>query len=184
MSDLILAKRYAKALYSSAEEANAAEQIGEQLKAVVDLFAQAQEQDPMVRSFLSHPSVTNEAKMDVIKQVFGDSLSELLYNTLGLLIERGRWSLLPALYQAYEEIADEKAGRARALVYSAYELSEADSQAIAAQFSKITGKQILVQNIVDRSLIGGIRVRIGDRLYDGSIAGRLEQLRKQLKQNA
>jgi len=120
----------------------------------------------------------------LIKRAFGDGLSELVISTLKLLIERGRFPVLPAMYQAYTAIADERSGRARAIVYSAYELSEADSQAIAAQFSRLTGKTIAVENVIDKSLIGGIRVRIGDRLYEGSVAGKLEQLRKQLKQNA
>jgi len=180
MSDLVVAKRYAKALHASAEESGSVEQTGEQLRAVLDVY----NQEPDLRVIMSHPGIAADAKLDLIKRAFGDGLSELVISTLKLLIERGRFSVLPALYQAYTAIADERSGRARAIVYSAYELSEADNQAIAAQFGKLTGKTITVENVVDKSLIGGIRVRIGDRLYEGSVAGKLEQLRKQLKQNA
>jgi len=180
VSDFVVAKRYAKALYTSAEEAGSVEQIAEQLQ----LAAQLYKQEEGFRAILSHPAVANDDKINFIKKSFGDSLSELVYSTLQLLIERGRVSVLPSLSQAYDEIADERSGRARARVYSAYPLSEADVKAVEAQFSKITGKQITADNIIDRSLIGGIRVRIGDRLYEGSVAGKLEQLRNQLKQNA
>jgi F-type H+-transporting ATPase subunit delta len=180
MSDLVVAKRYAKALHASAEESGSVEQTGEQLQSVVDVYNQEQD----LRVIMSHPGISADAKLDLIKQAFGDRLSDLVISTLKLLIERGRFSVLPAMCKAYMDIADERSGRARAIVYSAYELSEADNQAIAAQFGKLTGKTIAVENIIDKSLIGGIRVRIGDRLYEGSVAGKLEQLRKQLKQNA
>jgi F-type H+-transporting ATPase subunit delta len=180
MSDLVVAKRYAKALHASAEENGSVEQTGEQLRAVLDVY----NQEPDLRVIMTHPGIAADAKLDLIKRAFGDGLSELVISTLKLLIERGRFPVLPAMYQAYTAIADERSGRARAIVYSAYELSEADSQAIAAQFSRLTGKTIAVENVIDKSLIGGIRVRIGDRLYEGSVAGKLEQLRKQLKQNA
>lgn len=167
-------------MYLSAEEAGMVEPIAQQLELVVQMYRQEDE----FRSILAHPGVSQADKLDMIKGSFGESLSELMYSTVKLLIERGRLSLLPSLYDAYIEIADERSGRARATVYSAYELSDADKKAIESRFSKITGKKIIINNIIDETLIGGVRVRIGDRLYEGSIAGKLEQLRNILKQNA
>jgi len=180
LSDYVVAKRYAKALYASAEEAGVVEKISGELQ----LAAQIYKEEEQFRAILSHPGVENDAKFDLFKQSFGEALSELVYNMVKLLIERGRLALLPSICQAYLEIADERSGRAQAKVYSVYPLTDEDKRAVEAHFSKITGKQISVDNIIDRSLIGGIRVRIGDRLYDGSVAGKLQQLQNQLKQNA
>lgn len=180
MSDFVVAKRYAKALYDSAQAAGDAERVNEELQATAEVYEREQD----FRAVMSHPAIATEAKLAFLKDVFGEGLSELMYSTLQLLVERGRFSVLPSLQQAYANIADERAGRAKARVYSAQGLTDTDREAISAQFSKLTGKQISVENIIDPSLIGGIRVRIGDRLYEGSVAGKLEQLRNQLKDNA
>lgn len=180
MSDYVVAKRYARALFEVAQEAGSVESTAEQLRIVAELWEQAKD----FRSFMSHPGVPNASKMELVKQATGSDLSELVSHTLELLIERGRFSIVPALYQTFVAISDEQFGRAKALVYSAYELTEADRKAVAEHFGKLTGKQLSIENQIDKSLIGGIRVRIGDRLYDGSVAGKLEQLHNQLKQNA
>jgi F-type H+-transporting ATPase subunit delta len=72
-------------------------------------------------------------------------------------------------------------GRAEAAVYSAKALTESEAAAIAAKFTNLTGRNIQVTNIVDPSLIGGIKVRIGDKLYDGSLSGKLERMEKVLQ---
>ncbi len=180
MSEYVVAKRYAKALFEVAQEAGSVESTADQLQLVAELLEQSKD----FRSFMTHPSVPGKDKLKLVKDAFGTELSELVYQTLELLIERGRFPIIPAVHKAFVAISDEQSGRAKAIVFSAYELSDADSKAIEEQFGKLTGKQLSIENVIDKSLIGGIRVRIGDRLYEGSVAGKLEQLHNQLKQNA
>jgi F-type H+-transporting ATPase subunit delta len=82
------------------------------------------------------------------------------------------------------KIAGEALGQARATVYTAQALSAEELGNVAAQFSGLTGKKITAEQVVEPALLGGIQVRIGDRLYDGSLAGKLDRLQKSLNKRA
>ncbi len=86
------------------------------------------------------------------------------------------------MLQSYVAIANEALGQAEATVYTPYPLSESDAGKVAEKFSKLTGKTIRVNNVIDQSLIGGMQVRIGDRIYDGSLSGKLQRLSKSLQE--
>ncbi|GIP35549.1 F0F1 ATP synthase subunit delta [Paenibacillus sp. J2TS4] len=177
-SDTIVAKRYAKALFEIAQSRSLVSQVEEELKVVVAVI----EQNDDFQQFLLHPKYDLNEKINLLSRVFKDNLSDAVFNTLCLLIERGRGMLFHALLDYYVSIANEAMRQADAIVYSPAALSEQESQAIAAQFGKMIGKTIRVDNVVDSSLIGGIQVRIGDRLYDGSLSGKLARMEKTLKQ--
>jgi F-type H+-transporting ATPase subunit delta len=103
-------------------------------------------------------------------------------NTLQLLIEKGRETLVGAVYEDYVKIAGEALGQANATVTSALPLTVEEATNVKAQFEQMIGKKVRIENIVDPSLLGGLQVRIGDRLYDGSLSGKLARLEKSLKQ--
>lgn len=176
MSDIVVAKRYAKALFEVAKEKNLISQVEEELKSVVN----AVKDNADLQKFLGHPNIGASVKTDLLKQIFEGKVSEPVWNMLQVLIDKGRAAILSALAVEYVKIANEALGQASATVYSAASLTDAQQAEIAAQFSKITGKTIRVANVVEPKLIGGIQVRIGDRLYDGSIAGKLDRLAKSL----
>ena len=177
-SDTIVAKRYAKALFEAAQEKGSSEQVKEDLKAVVDIIGADQDFEKL----LQHPNIDSSVKIGLIKAAFSGKISELVFNTLQLLVERRRESLLSALLGYYTAIANDASGQANAIVSSPYALSEQEEQAISEQFGKLTGKKIAVESIIDPSLLGGIQVRIGDRLFDGSFSGKLARLQKSLRQ--
>ncbi len=178
--NVIVAKRYANALFEAASDRNLVAEVEQELKAIVQII----EAEPDLGKFLEHPNIDNTKKIALLQNVFEDKISEIVWNTLKLLITRGREAILPNLMQYYVEIANEALGQANALVYSPYSLSDQESTEIAAKFGQITGKTIQVENILDETLLGGLRVRIGDRLYDGSLSGKLANLEKSLKQKA
>ena len=84
----------------------------------------------------------------------------------------------------FTKVANEALGQASAIVYSAFVLSDAQQAEIASHFSKVTGKTIRVSSVVEPKLLGGVQVRIGDRLYDGSLSGKLARLEQSLKTQA
>jgi F-type H+-transporting ATPase subunit delta len=178
MSDIVVAKRYARALFEVAQEKGLIAQVEEELKSV----ANAIKGNADLQKFLNHPSVDNAVKKDLLKQIFEGQVSEPVWNTLQVLIDKGREDIVPALVHDYVKIANEAQGLANAIVYSAFALSENQIAEIAAHFKQITGKTLRVETAIDPKLLGGIQVRIGDRLYDGSISGKLERLAKSLKQ--
>lgn len=177
--EVIVAKRYAKALFELANEKGQAGKVQEELKAVVAAISANSE----LESYLKHPGVPAESKVELLKQAFEGSISELVLNTLSLLVQKGRESLTGALYEAYVNIAGEALGEANAVVTSALPLTEEETKQVSVQFGQLLGKKVRIENIVNPSLLGGIQVRIGDRLYDGSLSGKLARLEKQLQQS-
>ncbi|EGL13628.1 F0F1 ATP synthase subunit delta [Paenibacillus chitinolyticus] len=178
MSDIVVAKRYAKALFEAAKEQNTVAQVETELTEIVQTIQDHAE----LRSVLDHPNIDVPAKRQLLSNIFADRISPLVMNTIKLLIDRRRQSLLPIVLSDFVQISNESLGQADATIYTALPLSEVQVKEIADNFSRMTGKQIRVQTVVDPSLLGGITVRIGDRLYDGSLAGKLERLEKSLKQ--
>jgi F-type H+-transporting ATPase subunit delta len=175
--DTVVAKRYAKALFELAQEQSIISEVEEQLKLVV----QALEKDPEASKFLELPSIDPEKKIAVLKGAFGDHVSALLLHTIELLLIRGRQDLIADVYKAYTKIAGESLGQAHATVYTAKPLSGAELSEVEASFGKLSGKKIIAEQIVEPALLGGVQVRIGDRLYDGSLSGKLDRLQKSFK---
>lgn len=169
----VAAKRYAKALFLIAQEKGTIEEIGAQLNAVAVAI-----DGEDVRAFLHHPNIGTDTKIAALTKAASGSVSEPVLNTLQLLVERGRSNAIGAVATAYKEIADEALGRAQAQVVSAFALTPEQQEDIARRFSELTGKKVAVENTVDSSLLGGVRVRIGDTLYDGSLATKLANLER------
>ncbi|MUT65082.1 F0F1 ATP synthase subunit delta [Paenibacillus sp. NEAU-GSW1] len=175
--DTVVAKRYAKALFELAQQNGIVSEVEDQLK----LIAQALEQDQDAAKFLSFPNIAPENKIAVLKSAFGDRVSSIVLNTLELLVVRGRQDVILEVSEAYTKIAGEALGQAHATIYSAAQLSVAEFTEVVNQFNQLTGKKIIAQQIVEPTLLGGVQVRIGDRLYDGSLSGKLDRLQKSFK---
>ncbi|MFC6334943.1 F0F1 ATP synthase subunit delta [Paenibacillus septentrionalis] len=178
--DAVVAKRYAQALFELAAAGKVVNEVEHEIKLVVTALSDNEQ----LNKFLNLPGVEVENKVELLKESFGSSVSELVYNTLRLMIERGRQNVIANLYESYAKIAGEVLGQAKAVVYTATLLSESELAGVAAQFEQVTGKKIVAEQVVDPALLGGVRVRIGDRLYDGSLSGKLERLQKTLNSKA
>ncbi|TLS50520.1 F0F1 ATP synthase subunit delta [Paenibacillus antri] len=170
----VAAKRYAKALFALAKEKGSVEETGAQFEAV----AAALEGNADIRNFFDHPNIGADAKVRALKQAVGGQVSDYVLNTLMLLVERGRGAAIGEVSSAYRAIADESLGRAQARVTSAFALSAEQQQEIARKFGALTGKEVAVETVVDPSILGGIRVRIGDTLYDGSLSTKLAEIER------
>lgn len=171
-----VAKRYAKALFEVAKEQNIITAAENDLLLVAGVLKDL----PEFAKLLEHPNVSSEAKTDLLTKAFEGKISVPVWNTLQLMVAKGRGGLFVQLLEQFVEIANEASGKVTAVAYTPELLTEAESQAVADTFSAITGKTVTLRNEVDPSLLGGIRVRIGDRLYDGSLSGKLDRLKKEL----
>jgi F-type H+-transporting ATPase subunit delta len=117
---------------------------------------------------------------DVVRGAIARPVGDQLINLVGLLVGRRRVSLLPAIAAEYGRLLDRQRGVAAALVTSAAPLTTEETDAIAARISVMTGSTVSLRTAVDPDLIGGVTVRIGDRLIDASVRGRLERLRDRI----
>lgn len=170
--DTIVAKRYAKALFEVAQQQQRVLETEQELRAVVVALTG----DKEIGKFISSPNISDDAKRNALHASLDGKVSESVLRTVLLLIERGRVDLLDALLSDYVKIEGESLGIANALVYSTYALNEEEKQAVAREFGGRVNKQVRIENIVDPSLLGGLKVAIGDTIYDGSLSGKLERL--------
>ncbi|GAB2721526.1 F0F1 ATP synthase subunit delta [Paenibacillus thermoaerophilus] len=175
--DIAVAKRYARALFEIAREKGIVEQVGEDLQGIAATI----KADKDFAALLAHPSVSTAAKKEILAKAFEGRVTDVVFNTIQLLADRRREELLPTLAFDYMQIADEASGSARATIRTPRTLSDEEVAKIAEQFGKLAGKTIRAVQELDPSLIGGIQVRIGDRLYDGSVSGKLARLQKALQ---
>jgi F-type H+-transporting ATPase subunit delta len=172
-----IARVYAEALMATARQAGLADEIGDELDAVV---RQVLARHPNIERFFSNLSVGRNAKQQVIDAAFGDANSELLRKFLGVLNQNNRLGLLRAIAAAYQRLRDEAANRVRVRVTSAVELNEAQVAALKNTLTETLNAQPVLDVQTDADLLGGLVVRVGDRVYDTSVRTRLNNIRNHL----
>jgi F-type H+-transporting ATPase subunit delta len=168
-----IATRYAEALFSLARENNLVAPVEEDLRAAAELFRQL----PDLSRMLEHPEVTLNRKYVLLEKTFSRAIQPLTFAFLKLLVRRSRSSLLALLGEEYSRLADADAGLIRVEVDSAVAMSEEQSSRLQQALGRLTGKQVMLQLHLAPALLAGVRVRIEDKMLDGSAAGRLEALR-------
>lgn len=176
---LVVARRYAKALYEIALQDGRTVEVEQELQMLVSAL-----NDESVQKFLLSPNISRSEKWNVLEGVLGDKLSKPVVSMARLLVERERTDVLPDILDAYVKITGEALGLADAIVYTAHPLTDEEQHAIESEFGAMLNKKIRVQSHLDKGLLGGIKVRIGDVIYDGSLSGKLERLEKSFRRQA
>jgi F-type H+-transporting ATPase subunit delta len=173
-----IARRYAKALFDLAV---AADRVDAWARSLVAL-KKAVDSSPELRDLLANPVYTKEQRQGLaarLAQALG--LEREPANLLALLADRNRLGYLAAVADVFHRLADEKMGRLRARVASAVPLSEPEAAALAAKLAAATQGQVIVERVVDPSLLGGVVAQVGSLVYDGSLRSQLEDLRRAMK---
>ena len=172
------AKRYAQALFAIANENDAAE-------AWLDELGQAQAalDDPTVRAYLETPRVRTEEKLDVVTRLL-EGREPMVANLVGLLAARRAVPALGAVTDAYGELLNEQLGRVRAEVTTAETMSSAQRRKLSSSLGAALDKQIVLDTREDPEIIGGIVVRVGDQIIDGSVRSRLAALKRKLERES
>ncbi|AJS60405.1 F0F1 ATP synthase subunit delta [Paenibacillus sp. IHBB 10380] len=178
--DTVVAKRYAKALFDVASQEQRTVEVEQDLKSIVEAI----QSNPDIEAFLSTPNISEADKLNALSRALQGKLSQTVINTVELLVKRRRTNIFPDLLESYVKFEGESLGRADAVVYSTYQLDEREKETVAAEFGQIVHKNIRVTNIIDKSLLGGLKVVIGDTLYDGSLSGKLARLEQSFARQA
>ena len=168
------ARRYARAVFDLAQEEGRVEEWRERLAVLREVFV-----DETVAAVLTNPTIPLSTRMELIS-VPSTALDEESINLAKLLVESNRVREISALVDEYEALADSAAGRVRATVTTAIELTTHDRDRVADQLSKRLGKEISLRLEVDPAILGGLKLQYGDHLVDASVATRLQQLRRRL----
>ncbi|QDR82112.1 F0F1 ATP synthase subunit delta [Sporomusa termitida] len=174
-----LALKYAQAIYEIASERALLDNVEKQLRLVEATIAGHTD----LATLMYHPLVPAAAKKETINRVFAGDLDGFVQSFLQLLIDKRREPALPAIIREFIRLANEARNIAEAEVFTAKELSAGQLEALAAKLSSVTGKSIVLKTTIDQELLGGVVVKIGDKLIDGSVARQLKALKAALLTN-
>lgn len=133
-----------------------------------------------VMALLSNPSIPAASRTQVLGRILGGDVIGPPLHLLTLMIRRGRFELLPGVVREFIRLYQSLEGIVPATVTSATPLDSTEVEALGERLAVLTGKRIELREEVDPELLGGIQVRVGDRLIDGSVRGRLERMRAEL----
>jgi len=174
----VVASRYAEALFQIGEEENLVDLIYSELKAVVDIFDENQEFFNIIKS----PVISKKEKIELIDNVFSKGLNSNSINFLKLLIEKNRISFIADIAMSYKERLNEKNNVIEGTVITAIPMNQDEIQELAKELSKKYNKNVTLENIVDKSILGGVLVRLGNEEIDGTVKTRLSKVKEQLSQ--
>jgi F-type H+-transporting ATPase subunit delta len=171
------AERYARAIFELGAESGQLDRLTQELTE----FAASYVEVLVLRRALENPVLEESVRESVLRQLARQAhLSPLTTNALLVLLKRRRLGALPAIARRLRTLADEKNGVLRAKVTSAGSLPETYVRQLQTSLERALGKRVIVEHDEDASLIGGVVARIGDNTFDGSIAGRLDELERKL----
>jgi F-type H+-transporting ATPase subunit delta len=173
------ARRFAEAAFEVAQRDDTVETWRAELDASGAIAA-----DEEVGRMLANPAVPLETRTEMATSIFGKVVSQPVLNLIKLLLRRGRIDDLPRVAAEFRRLDNARQGITLATATSAAPLSRDEIRAVTARLEQLTGGRIELDVQVDPSLLGGLVVRVGDRLIDGSVRGRLERLRNQLVSGA
>jgi F-type H+-transporting ATPase subunit delta len=171
------AGRYAKAVFSLAREAGTAEAVGREL----EQFAAELAASPQLAAVLQRPWIKPAERQAVATEVAKRAgCGASVQKAVGLVASRGRIDHLPELVAAYRALVDDELGRVRADVRTSVAFTADEKTQLATRLGRALGKQVLVEETVDTSLLGGFVAQVGSLILDGSLDGQLARMRERL----
>ena len=176
MSHIRVARRYASALMSSANETNKLQQVSDDLSLIRQVIKDSKE----FAAFLCSPVVKVDKKTEVLEELFASRVQPLTWEFIRLVALKRREEALEAIADEFFRLRDVQEKIVRVKVKSSTELSSDQTAKLIASFERLTGKNVRIAAAVDASLVGGFVARVGDTMYDGSVRHQLEVMRKRL----
>lgn len=174
----VIANRYAEALFQIGEEENKTDNLYNELKEVSSLVATNKELNNVMKS----PLVSKAEKIQLVDALFADKVDNDLKNFLKVLIEKGRITSLKSIEATYKELLNKKNNILEGYVISAVPMADEKIKELQDELSKKYNKNVTLENKVDKNILGGVLVRLGNTEIDGTIKTRLDGLKNQLSQ--
>jgi F-type H+-transporting ATPase subunit delta len=175
-----VAVAYAQSILDLANEQKQVEPIGLELATLRQIV----DENPSFRDVLANPGISTDDRAKLLSNIFRGKISTLLFNTIGVLNRKGRLGLLPEIAVAYSDLLDKQLGKVEVDLRVAQKLEPAQLEAARRSISAALGKDAVLHQYVDESVIGGVVLRVGDKLIDASVRHQLASMRKQLMASA
>jgi len=175
---MAIALKYAKGLFTAAKELNKTKEFGEELNQIKDLLISM----PEVLSALQNPIYPPDLKMEIIEEILKVmKVDPEIERFLKLLVERRRIQYIREIVTMYQELLDEELNIARGEVITAYPLSEEEKKELEEVLKNYLKKEVILESKVDEGIIGGIKIRIGDLIFDGTLKTQLNKMKEIIK---
>lgn len=179
---------YAKALLGAAEKSGQTDQVVEEIEALV---SDVLDKLPTLEEALRTPRLTHEERLPILDKAFGGKMSPTLLTFLKVVSRHSRLDCLRAIARAARKQLDRTRGRVEVTIESVVPLSNPLKERIAGRLAQLLGKQVVLKTSLNENLLGGLLVRVGDTVYDASLAARLrrmeevtlEQTKQQLRES-
>ena len=179
VKDLLAAQRYARALFEIAREMHKDEEI----EAELETLSAAMKADPAIERFLSNPGLGLEDKKKFLGRLYQErkhEFYEILLHFFLVLFEKNRFYLIHDIAVEFKRVADEAQGQGVAEIRSAMALKSEAQQAIVNRLEKIAGYKITVKSVVDPALIGGVAVKVRNKVIDDTVSNKIQMIKKEL----
>ncbi|MEM7683017.1 MAG: ATP synthase F1 subunit delta [Planctomycetota bacterium] len=174
-----IARVYARSLVDLADSAGKTDEVGDEMAQVSELIAQ----QPDLRVLLEHPALSDQERLDAVRNVFTGKVSELTMRFLGVVGRRRRLPALGSIARAVTDLLAERRGEVTVEAVFANEPSPERIESLMSRMgAALGGRSVQLESRVDPALLGGVRLRVGDQLIDGSVASALARVRRTLAQ--
>ena len=171
-----IANRYAQGLFNLAKERSLVDEIFKDCEAILEIY----EGNKSLQAILENPKVSKDQKKQLFEEGFKESINQFTYDFIMLLIDKGRISQLKSSLNQFIILSNIAKGLLDVQVTSATELVTEQKESLKVQLEKATGKTIEIQNIIDPHIIGGLIIKIGNNVIDGSLRNQVNKIRESL----
>lgn len=172
----VVGDRYAESLFDLAKEENQVTQYLDDIKLVGEVL----DSDPQIVQFFNHVLIENDKKIQLLDQSFKGNVDQYVLNFLKLLVQSRRIRYIDDIVKSYINLSNQYLGIEEGMIYTPYELTDQQIQDIEKAISQKENKKVTLKVSIDPSLLGGIKVQIVNRIYDGTIKNKVEMLKKEL----
>ena len=172
----VVGDRYAESLFDLTKEENKVTQYLDDIKLVGEVL----DSDPQIVQFFNHVLIENDKKIQLLDQSFKGNVDQYVLNFLKLLVQSRRIRYIDDIVKSYIKLSNQYLGIEEGMIYTPYELTDQQIQDIEKAISQKENKKVTLKVSIDPSLLGGIKVQISNRIYDGTIKNKVEMLKKEL----
>lgn len=170
----VVSKKYSEALYIVGMERDTLKIFEKEILELKDIFKFNKE----IMTSLCHPEIPLKNKVQIIDALFGGKVSKEIIGLFNVILRKSRQEFIPEIFEAFIDRCKEHENISTALVMSAEKLTDKNISRIKKELEKKTAKKIEIEERIDESLIGGIKIIVDNILFDGSIDGKIKNLNR------